>query len=47
MIRIQQVSKTFDQGLSFAVQGVDLEVGAGSCWSCWVNRAAEKRPCSR
>ena len=29
MIRIQQVSKTFDQGLSFAVQGVDLEVGAG------------------
>ncbi len=29
MIRIQQASKTYDRGRSFAVQGVDLEVGAG------------------
>lgn len=29
MIRIQQVSKTYDRGRSFAVRGVDLEVGAG------------------
>ena len=29
MIQIQQVSKTYDRGRSFAVRGVDLEVGAG------------------
>ena len=29
MICIQQVSKTYDRGRSFAVRGVDLEVGAG------------------
>lgn len=29
MIQIQQASKTYDRGGNFAVQGVDLEVGAG------------------
>lgn len=29
MIQIQQASKTYDRGRSFAVKGVDLEVGAG------------------
>ncbi|MXZ35452.1 MAG: ATP-binding cassette domain-containing protein, partial [Acidobacteria bacterium] len=29
MIQIQQVSKTYDRGRSFAVQRVDLEVGVG------------------